>query len=146
MSCPCIRITAVKKLKITFLAAVILVSVVDLLAAYVQAIVQFNDHTSVPLHSLANQFKGLDELFKDVPVAGYYTDKDMENPVAIAQYEQAQYVVAPTVLALNHTEYHWVLVVCSGPQTAMKVIKEHGLVPLKINQGIILAVNPQGIN
>jgi hypothetical protein len=55
--------------------------------------------------------------------------KTLGNTLAIAQFEQAQYMLAPTVLDLNHTQYHWVIFDCTSPQVAMEAIKHLGLTP-----------------
>jgi hypothetical protein len=94
---------------------------------------------SQPLHSLGYKFIGLEQLFKDVRYVGYYTDKDIEAPLTIAQFEQAQYMLAPTVLVLNKTDYPFVIFDCTTPEVALNKIRELGLQPLKINAGIILA-------
>src|SRR5271170_4929108 len=114
-------------LKNIFLTGLILSAAFNLLAAYSQAIAQLNDHTTIPLHSLGFQFMGLENVFKDVRTVGYYTDKNLDNPLAIAQFEQAQYMLAPTVLDLNHTQYHWVIFDCTSPQAALSAIKQLGL-------------------
>jgi len=101
----------------------------------------------VHLHNLGDQFKGLEPIFNHMPMAGYYTDKPIERPMVIAQFEQAQYVLAPTVLDLNHTDYPLVLFDCSSPEVALNKIKELGFQPVKANNlGIILAFNPQAKN
>ena len=97
------------------------------------------------LHSLAAQFSGLQPVFAHVPRAGYYSDKNMDWPLAIAQFEQAQYRLAPTVLELNNTNLPIVIFDCTSPAIAMAKIKELGLVPVSAsNTGIILALNPKG--
>ena len=131
--------------RIVFFYALLLISAFDLLSAYGQALAQFQDHTSIPLHSLGNQFMGLETVFKGVPKVGYFTDKDLTNTLAVAQYEQAQYMLAPTVLDINHTQWHWVIFDCTSPQIAMESIKHLGFIPLKMNHGIVLAINPNGI-
>jgi len=133
-----------KVFKNIFLTCLVLVAAFDLLTAYAQAIAQLSDRTSIPLHSLGFQFMGLEGVFKDVRRVGYYTDKDLSNTLAIAQFEQAQYMLAPTVLDLNNTQYHWVIFDCTSPQAALDAIKHLGLTPVKINHGIILAFNPNG--
>lgn len=124
---------------------IVLAATFSFFTAYAQAIFQLQDRKTIPLHSLGYQFMGLENIFKDVRTIGYYTDKDLSQPIAIAQFEQAQYMLAPTVLDLNHTQYHWVIVDCTTPQAAMEAIKHLGLTPLKIHNGIILAYNPGGI-
>ena len=141
----CIRITAMTILKNIFLAFSILLASYDLVTTYAQAIVQLQDRNSNPLHSLGYQFKGLETIFKNVRTIGYYTDKDLNNSLAIAQFEQAQYMLAPTVLDLNQTKYRWVIFDCTSPHVALEAIKKSGLTPLKENHGIILALNQNGI-
>ena len=133
-----------QKFKITFFICLILAAAFNLLTSYGQAISQLQDRTTVPLHSLGFQFMGLENIFKDVRTVGYYTDKDLDSPLAIAQFEQAQYMLAPTILDLNHTEYHWIILDCTSSQVAMETIKRLGLTPLKTRNGIILAFNPNG--
>ena len=100
--------------------------------------------STMPLHSLGDKFKGLETVFADQRIVGYYTDKNMDNALAVAQYEQAQYLLAPTVLDLNHTQHPFVLFDCSTPEIALNKIKELGLQAIKANNsGIILAINPQ---
>jgi hypothetical protein len=134
-----------KKLKLIFLTALVLAAVFNLCQAYTQAIHQLQDRTTIPLHSLGFQFMGLENVFKGVRTVGYYTDKDLGKTLAIAQFEQAQYMLAPTVLDLNHTQYHWVIFDCTSPQIALENIKRLGLTPMKARNGIILAFNPDGI-
>ena len=103
---------------------------------------QEQQRPSIPLHSLIYKFTGLEKVFKGLRYAGYYTDKNTEEPLTIAQFEQAQYVLAPTVLVLNRTDYPLVLFDCTTPAMALKKIQELGFKPLSANAGIILAVNP----
>ncbi len=96
------------------------------------------------LHNLGDQFKGLEQIFNKMPKVGYYTDKDLNNTLAIAQFEQAQYHLAPTVLDLNHTDYPVVIFDCTTAQIAMEKIKELGMTPVKAsNFGVIIAINPK---
>ena len=107
-----------------------------------QQYIQWNTNPSIPLHSLGYKFLGLEGTFKNVRYVGYYTDKDIEEPLTVAQFEQAQYTLAPTVLVLNKTNYPFVLFDCTTPVFALEKIKELGMQPLKTNAGIILAFNP----
>ena len=94
--------------------------------------------------NLGDQFKGLEALFFQVHIAGYYTDKNIDEPLTIAQFEQAQYVLAPTILDLNHTNYSLVIFDCSSPEAALNKIKALGFQPIKANNlGVVLAFNPQ---
>jgi len=134
-----------RKIRITFFSLVLLTAGFNLVSAYTQAVGQLLDKKTVPFHSLGYQFLGLENIFKGVRTVGYFTDKDLHAPLAIAQYEQAQYMLAPTVLDLNHTQYRWVIFDCTSPQTALETLKTLGFTPLKIHNGIILAFNPNGI-
>ena len=100
-----------------------------------------------PLHSLGDKFNGLETVLTNQRTVGYYTDKNMEEPLNVAQYEQAQYLLSPTVLDLNNTHYPFIIFDCSSPQIALNKIKELRLQPIKANNvGIILAINPQTQN
>ena len=134
-----------QKLKSIFFICLFFAAGINLLLAYAQAIGHLEDRTSIPLHSLGYQFMGLENVFKGIRTVGYFTDKNLDNPLAVAQFEQAQYMLTPTVLDLNHTQYHWVIFDCTTPQVAMETIKNLGFTPLKIRNGIILAYNPNGI-
>src|SRR5579863_7346525 len=134
-----------RKLKDILFVGLILAAVFNLFQAYAQAIHELQDRTTIPLHSLGFQFMGLENVFKGIRTVGYYTDKDLQQPLAVAQFEQAQYMLVPTVLDLNHTQYRWVIFDCTSPQAAMEAIQHLGLTPLKINHGIILAFNPNGV-
>ena len=109
-----------------------------------QTVTRLNNPNLVGFHTLGFKFMGLEKIFPDQRTVGYYTDKNLDIPLAIAQFEQAQYMLSPTVLELNNTRHRFVIFDCTSPQTAVNKIKELGLVPLKANNdGIILAVNPQ---
>ena len=126
-----------------------MIAVFDLARASIQAIREAQDRTSVPLHSLGYQFIGLADVFKNIHHVGYFTDKDLSvnstDSQAIAQYEQAQYMLAPTVLDINQTQYHWVIFDCTNPLVAIEAIKKLGFTPVKAHNGIILTYNPNGI-
>ena len=96
------------------------------------------------LHSLSYQFVPLQNVFKNIPRAGYYTDKNMEHPLTIAQYEQAQYVLAPTVFEIGNTALPLVLFDCTTPQFAREKIKELKLLPITASPtGLVLAAKIQ---
>jgi hypothetical protein len=104
---------------------------------------QIIKHQQRKSNFLGDQFKGLESIIKGQRIVGYYTDKNMDETLAIAQFEQAQYVLAPIVLDLNHTNYPFVIFDCTSPQVALNKITELKLRPVKAsNTGIILTVNP----
>ena len=101
----------------------------------------------VPFHSLGFKFMGLEKILANQTYAGYYTDKNMDNSLTVAQFEQAQYMLSPTVLDLNNTNHPLVIFDCTTPAAGMAKIKELGLVPASIsNTGIILAYDPKVSN
>lgn len=105
---------------------------------------QGRNSARAPLHSLAAQFEGLRGAFANVRRAGYYTDKNPELPLVIAQFEQAQYILAPSVLELNNTSLPLIIFDCTSPAVALAKIQELGLTPVSAsNTGLILAVNPK---
>lgn len=103
---------------------------------------QYLHPSKTPLHSLASQFVPLKKVFSGVPRAGYYSDKNMEHPLALAQFQQAQYVLAPTVLELNNTGLPLVIFDCTSPEAAITKIKDLHLEPVSASStGLILAVH-----
>ena len=89
------------------------------------------------------KFSGLGDILKNVEFIGYYTDGDITNGDIIADFSQAQLMLAPAVLDLNNTDHEYILFNCSRPEIGLKKIKDIGATPLKMNQlGIILARKP----
>ena len=112
-----------------------------------QTIARSQNPAAVPFHSLGFQFMGLEKVLAGQTYAGYYTDKNMDLPLAVAQFEQAQYMLSPTVLDLNNTSHPLVIFDCTTPAAGMAKIKELGLQPVSAsNTGIILAYNPKALN
>ncbi len=132
-----------QQLRFTLLIIIALVAAFNLGQTSLIALQHSQDRTTVPLHSLGAQFEGLKDVFNGVRYAGYYTDKNLDIPLAVAQFEQAQYALAPTVLMLNKTDYPLVILDCTSPDIAIAKGKELGLIPLKAANGIILASNPK---
>ncbi|MFH1359656.1 MAG: hypothetical protein ABIJ41_01290 [Candidatus Omnitrophota bacterium] len=79
------------------------------------------------------QFSGLKDDLRDVPYVGYFTDKDLDVPLYAAQFQQAQLILAPTVLDLNNTGHEYIIFDCTTPQIAFRKMKELHVQPLKIN-------------
>lgn len=130
-----------------FLGLFLLSTLLSTISLGARTINQLTHPSTMPLHSLSAQFEGLQKVFANVPRAGYYSDKNMDIPIAIAQFEQAQFMLAPTVLELNNTSYPLIIFDCTTPQIALAKIKELKLTPISAsNTGIILAANPLGLN
>jgi hypothetical protein len=124
-----------------FLALLVLLIVVNTL----QLTLRIIDHSRTQSGFLGDQFKEIAPLFAHVRQAGYYTDKNLDQDLrAMAQFEQAQYILAPTILDLNNTQHSLVIFDCSTPVVAVQKITELGLKPVRINNfGVILAFNPK---
>jgi hypothetical protein len=116
------------------------------------------EHSQKESSFLGDQFKELSPLFKKAHLrkVGYYTDKNMEETQAhtpleraqytraMAQFEQAQYILAPITLDLNDISHPFIIFDCSTPQIALQKINDLGLKPIQMNNlGIILAFNPK---
>ena len=95
----------------------------------------------IPFSFLGFKFAGIEKLFRHVKYLGYYTDKDLvHDNIAAAQFAQAQYVLAPTILDPTSTQHTFVIFDCTNEAVAQSKIKELGFTPLKSNKfGIILA-------
>ena len=111
---------------------------------------EFLKHRQNPRNQFSNfpgyKFMGLDEVFKNETYIGYYTDRDLAQRTAVAQYSQAQYVLAPRILSvdLDKIPYNYVLLDCSDRDKAVQKMKELNLVAVKENNlGIILARKSQ---
>ncbi len=100
------------------------------------------EKSSPQLHHLAKQFKPFLPLLIKVRAAGYYTDKNIEHPLALAQFQQAQYALAPTVLNLNQTHYPWVIFDGTTAEATIAAMKELQFNPIAVGpSGIILGLN-----
>jgi len=102
----------------------------------------------VPSNFYGDQFEGLHNILQGAGSIGYYTGKpiDNEHKNNLAQFQQAQYTLAPVVLDLNNTDHTFVLFDCSSPAKALSTIKQLNLIPIKANKtGIILAARPDTV-
>lgn len=116
---------------------ILLLNSVDLTKATLQTV---EKRKKTPFYFSGFQFLKLQEVFHGVPYAGYYTDKDLSNKQNAAQFSQAQYILAPTVLELNNLNRELIIFDCTSEKKAVDKIKEIGAVPLKKNpNGLILA-------
>lgn len=98
--------------------------------------------TYIPFYFQGFKFSGLDDILKDVKYVGYYTDKDLTVTHHLAEFAQAQYIVAPVILDLNNTKHKFILFDCTSEGKAFTKIREIGAIALRKNKyGIILAQN-----
>ena len=93
-----------------------------------------------PFYFSGLKFSGLEDTLKNVDYIGYYTDKDLNLKENAAQFSQAQYILAPTILDLNNTSHTFILFDCTNEKKAMSKIKQVHAIAIKKNRfGIILA-------
>lgn len=97
--------------------------------------------TDRPVTFAGLKFTGLGDKLKEEPAVGYASDLDIKEAGPLAEYQQAQYVLAPVLLDIQQSSRHrYVLINCSGDEAAIKKLKELNARPLLRNQfGVILA-------
>ncbi len=89
------------------------------------------------------KFSGLNEILKNEARVGYITDLDINETPNLVEFQQAQFMLAPTILELNKTTSRFFIVNCSNDAAAIQKLMELRAQPLKRNQfGVILAQNP----
>lgn len=90
-------------------------------------------------HFFGEYYAGLEHLLKDVPVIGYYTERNLTEKLPSAQFAQAQLTLSPVILDPDSLDYEFILLDCTSPRLAFEKIKEMQATPLVINQvGVIL--------
>jgi hypothetical protein len=98
-----------------------------------------------PIAFAGIKFAGLNEILQHETHIGYITDLNIDEDKNLAEFEQAQYMLAPAILELNNAKTRFLIVNCSNDEAAFQKLKEIGAQPLKRNPyGIILAQNPSG--
>lgn len=86
------------------------------------------------------KFSGLTEYLQDEKKISYITDLDTKETVPLAEYEQAQYIMAPVILDLSKQPHKFLVINCSSEMAALRKLKEWQAKPLLRNQfGVILA-------
>jgi len=86
------------------------------------------------------KFYGLREFIEDVEYIGFYTDRSMDDNETAKLLSQAQYIVAPSILIFNNTDFEYILLVCADEKNAWIKMKEIKATPIRRNKyGIILA-------
>lgn len=93
-----------------------------------------------PIAFAGLKFSGLNDYLKEETHVGYTTDRNLNDTAPLAEYEQAQYVLAPLILDVTDTYHPYVLINCSTDTAALDKLKALNAKPLLRNQfGIILA-------
>lgn len=128
------------KPKSIFILALLLMIAVNLVQSFGDILNVYSKRRNNPFFFSGYRFTGLEKTFKNVKYAGYYTDKSLDESPAAANFAQAQYILAPTILDLNATNHEFTLFDCSRQEIARQKIEEIKAVALKKNKfGIILA-------
>ena len=132
------------KPKIIWSLALAVIVIVNLTQSLQDIIQEKAKRQKVPFFFAGYKFYCLEKVFKDIKYAGYYTDKNLDEPVDAAQFAQAQYILAPTILDLNNTSHTFIIFDCTNEELALTRIKEIGAVPIKRSPfGLILARKKQ---
>lgn len=87
------------------------------------------------------KFSGLGEKLKFETAVGYASDMNIKEAGPLAEFQQAQYVLAPVLLDIQQPSRHrFLLINCFDDEAAIKKLKELNARPLLRNQfGVILA-------
>ncbi|GEM_PF-2250788 len=100
-----------------------------------------------PVRFAGIKFSGLENILKQETHVGYITDLNLKETAPLAEYEQAQYVLAPTILDVNNPDHRFLIVNCSSDASAFSKLKDIGARPLTRNNfGVILAMRDQKIS
>ena len=92
---------------------------------------------------IGDQFLPIRHLLNNAARVGYYTDRSLDEKAAAAQFAQAQYTLAPTILELNALDHPFVIFDYKNKNNSLSKIRELGLVALSMSSsGIVVAKNP----
>ena len=96
---------------------------------------------TIPYQFYSEDYKEIKPFLRGIKTIGYYTDRDLaKNKIASARLAQAQLMLTPTVIDMNHWDYEFIIIECSTPPKALLKIKEFNAKPVLINpKGIVLA-------
>ena len=93
-----------------------------------------------PINFSGLKFSGLGDILKNETLIGYVSDLDLKETKPLAEYEQAQYMLAPIILDIQKPFHKFVIINCSNDNAALAKLKELNARPLLRNQfGVILA-------
>ena len=100
-----------------------------------------------PVGFAGTKFSGLENILKQETRIGYITDLDLKETAVLAEYEQAQYVLAPAILEFNNPNSRFLIIHCSSDTAASRMLKDLGARSLTRNNfGVILAMRNQKIS
>lgn len=90
------------------------------------------------------KFSGLSDILDKETAIGYVSDLDLKEAGPLAEYEQAQYMLAPVVLDITNPAHKFMIINPSNDAAALDKLKEFNARPLLRNQfGVILATTDQ---
>ncbi len=97
-----------------------------------------------PINFSGLKFSGLDDILEHETIIGYTSDLDIKETGPLADYEQAQYMLAPIVLDIINPAHKFIVINPSNDTAALDKLKEFKARPLLRNQfGVILATTDQ---
>lgn len=97
-----------------------------------------------PIYFSGLKFSGLGEILEQESIIGYVSDLDLKEAGPLAEYEQAQYMLAPVVLDVMNPAHKFIIINPSNNTAALDKLKEFNARPLLRNQfGVILATTDQ---
>lgn len=86
------------------------------------------------------KFSGLSEVLNKETRIGYVSGQNIRETGPLAEYEQAQYMLAPVILDVERPAHKFVIINCSNDESALAILKKLNARPLLRNQfGVILA-------
>jgi len=92
---------------------------------YLLASIMVTLHSDIKILEPGTQFIAFKERLKDIKQLGYLTNKDMSEENNDSSFLQAQYMLAPTILDLNNSNYP--LNILDYPDPVHMIFKLRGL-------------------
>ena len=117
-----------------------IIIVVNCAVSFFDILDLYSKRKKSPLFFMGAIFTSLDKILKDTKYVGYITDKSMDVNNYAAQFAQAQYILAPTILELNNPNHEFLILDCTNESITKEKLIENKAIPIKKNKfGIILA-------
>lgn len=133
-----------KVLNIFLLILIIILLALNIRTTYQETAKIIKIKKLIPYQDIGGQYLALREFIKNERSVGYLTNKDLKEAKANANFSQAQYILAPTILRINETNHRYLILNYTHPELALKKLAELKATPLKANNfGIILAERKQ---
>ncbi len=117
------------------------IALVGIVQSYSQSLDLYKTRDALLMHKLGEPFAVFNPALKNVRIIGYFSDKNMDIPLALAQYQQAQFTLAPTILELNSLNHPIVIFDSTTPQKSIDLMKANGFKPIAATAtGAFLAI------